>query len=62
MKTHCAAIALATALLTGCGGGGGSTPVVNPVPTQITVDASTVAMADPGSPLPANWQTSVAFM
>ena len=62
MKTHCAAIALATALLTGCGGGGGSTPVVNPVPTQITVDASTVAMADPGSPLPANWQTSSAFM
>jgi alpha-amylase len=48
----------AAAFSAGCGGGGGAggndPPVVNP-PVLPTVDRSTVAAADPGSPLPEGW-------
>jgi len=57
------ALAVATVLLTACGGSGGSSaPVSAPTFTPIAVDDSAVAQADPGSPLPAGWQFSGAFM
>ncbi len=45
-------------LLTSCGGGGAGTQSSTPPPT---VDVSSVAVADPGSALPAGWQHG-AFM
>lgn len=56
-----------TLFLCACGGGGSSTtPATEPLPVVLppstSVDISTVAKADPGSALPANWQTSGAFM
>ncbi|CAG0966331.1 partial alpha-amylase, partial [Gammaproteobacteria bacterium] len=52
-----AGLLLAASLLLGCGGGGGSggTPA-GPLPT---VETSAVAMADPGSTLPADWAKGV---
>ncbi len=45
--------------LAACGGGGGSANPVLPATELPRVDTSSVAVADPGSTLPANWRTGV---
>jgi alpha-amylase len=60
-RTAIAALCAATALAA-CGGGGGATAQTQPPPPDVTlpaVDVSSVAAADPGSPLPAGWQNGV---
>ena len=56
-KRHAAGCALASLVLAACGGGGGSEGTAPS--TLPSVDKSSVAAADPGSTLPANWQSGV---
>lgn len=48
-SVYFSAMTVAAALLGACGGGGGTA-------TAVSFDTSTVAAADPGSPLSANWR------
>ncbi|HJV60644.1 MAG TPA: alpha-amylase family glycosyl hydrolase [Albitalea sp.] len=57
LRTRCGLIAAASLALAACGGGGSSAAASDtPLPT---FDASAVAKADPGSTLPAQWQSGV---
>ena len=55
-RRRTAAAALLGSTLAACGGGGGSGAPVTPATVLPSVDVSSVAVADPGSSLPAGWE------